>query len=251
MYPDFGRVTLIEGVGNSSYNAMQLTVEKRFSGGYSIMGNYTWSHAIDNNQGSANKGTGTSVTNPLDQSIDRGTADFDRTHVFNFSGLWELPVHFDNSVTEAILGGWNVTTIISLYSGDPFFVQSGVDNARTGQGGQRADLVGNPDPGDQTKGEKIEEYLPKDAFAQNALGTYGNLGRNVFRDEGFTSLDLGVHKRFLVAEGAYAEFRFEMFNAFNHTNLGGPTTSMTSGNFMKITSAAEPRILQFALRFVF
>jgi len=251
LYPDFGRVTLIEGVGNSSYNAMQLTVEKRFSRGYSIMANYTWSHAIDNNQGSANKGTGISVTNPLDLSLDRGTADFDRTHVFNFSGLWELPFHFDNGAAEAFLGGWNTTAIITIYSGDPFYIQSGVDNARTGQGGQRADLVGNPDRGDQTRGEKIEEYLNKDAFAPNALGTYGTLGRNVFRDEGFTSVDLGIHKRFAIAESTYAEFRFEMFNAFNNVNLGGPTTNMTSRNFMRITSAADPRILQFALRFVF
>ena len=249
MYPNFERVTLIEPVGKSYYHALQLTAERRFTDGLSIMTNYTWSKVIDNNQGSANKATGTSVTNPLDQSFDRGLADYDKTHVFNFSSLWEMPFQFESGVAQAILGGWNLTSIISLYSGVPFTVGSGVDNARTGQGGQRADLVGDPDPGSQSRGEAIEEYLNKDAFATNALGTYGTLGRNTFRGPGYANVDLGIHKRFYVTEETRIEFRFEMFNAFNRVNLGNPTTGMTSSNFMKITSADDPRILQFALRF--
>lgn len=249
MYPNFERVTLIEPNGSSRYNSLQFTAERRFTDGLSMMGNYTWAKATDNNQGSANKATGTSVTNPLDQSYDKGLANFDRTHVFNFSSLWELPNMFESSLGQTILGGWSVTSIISLYTGSPFHVSSGIDNARTGQGGQRPDLVGSAELADRSRGETILEYLNKDAFDNNFTGYYGNLERNVFRKPGYANVDLGLHKKFPVTEEAAIQFRFEMFNVFNNVNLNGPTTSMTSGNFMRITSAQEPRILQFALRF--
>ncbi|MGH9338225.1 MAG: carboxypeptidase regulatory-like domain-containing protein [Acidobacteriota bacterium] len=250
MFPNLGRVTLIEGVGNSSYHGLQLTAERRFAQGYSILANYTWSKAIDNNQGSANKATGVTVTNPLDQSLDRGLANFDRPHVFNFSGLWELPGRFENAIVSTILGAWNLTSIVSLHSGEVFTVASGQDNARTAQGGQRADLVGDPFAlGDnRPRGDAVLEYLNKDAFAPNALGTYGTLGRNTFRGPGHASVNLGLHKNFFITEEARAQFRFEMFNAFNRVNLSGPNSSMTSGNFMRITGAGDPRILQLALR---
>ncbi len=253
LYPDYGRVTLVEPAGNSSYHGLELTMERRLSRGFSVLANYTWSKAIDNNQGSGNKGTGINVTNPLDQSFDRGLADFDRTHVFKLSGLWELPVHFDNKLMEGVLGGWTATGIVDLYSGAVFSVLSGQDNARTSQDGQRADLVGDPYAlgDDRPRGEQILEYLNKGAFAPNALGTYGTLGRNTFRGPGYANVNLGLHKRFPITEELAAQFRFEMFNAFNRVNLVNPTSTLTSANFMRITDAGDPRILQFALRFIF
>ena len=252
LYPNFGLVTLVEGVGNSNYNALQLTAEKRFAQGFSILANYTFSKAIDNNQGSANKSTGVNVTDPLNQSYDRGRANFDRTHVFNFSSVWAIPGNYGKTVPDLLLGGWNLTTIVALYSGDVFTVGSGVDNARTGQGGQRADVVGDPYTlGDnRSRGDIILQYFNKAAWAQNALGTYGKQGRNWYRGPGRANVDLGVHKKFKVRERLTAEFRFEMFNAFNRVNLGNPNSTVTSTNFMRITGAGDPRILQFALRFV-
>ncbi len=252
MYPNYGLVTLVEGVGNSNYHSFQLTAERRFAQGFSILANYTFSKTIDNNQGSANKGTGVSVTNPLDQNYDRGRADFDRTHVFNFSSVWAIPGTYGNTVSNLLLGGWNLTTIVALYSGNVFTVASGVDNARTGQGGQRADVVGNPySLGDnRSRGDRILQYFNKAAWTQNALGTYGLQGRNWYRGPGRANVDLGIHKKFKIRERITSEFRFEMFNAFNRVNLSNPNTTVTSTNFMRITGAGDPRILQFALRFV-
>ena len=85
----------------------------------------------------------------------------------------------------------------------------------------------------------------------NALGTYGVLGRNNFRGPGSFNLDLGLHKDFPVHERMKFQFRFEAFNLFNNVNFANPTATVTSGNFMRITSASDPRILQFALRFEF
>jgi hypothetical protein len=90
--------------------------------------------------------------------------------------------------------------------------------------------------------------MAKSAFLPNALGTYGTLGRNSFRGPNEINLDLGIHKDFAITERLKTQFRFEAFNALNRVNLNDPNTSVTNSNFMRITSAGSPRILQFALR---
>ncbi len=247
-----GQVVMMEPSGNSIYNSLQLTGEKRFSKGFTILANYTWAKTIDNNVGSANKGNGTNVTNPYNQAFDRGPADFDLKHVFNFSGVWNLPVKPTNKFANFLVGGWNLTSIIAWRSGFPFTVASGQDNARTGQGSQRADLTGvSPYLSNDGHGAIAAQYLNKSAFVVNALGTYGVLGRNTFRGPGSFNSDAGLHKDFPVREAMKFQFRFEAFNIFNNVNLANPTATVTSSNFMRITSASDPRILQFALRFEF
>ncbi|MCZ2157360.1 MAG: TonB-dependent receptor, partial [Bryobacterales bacterium] len=249
LYPNYTDVSLLESVGNSSFHSLQLTLEKRFSAGFSLLGNYMWSKSIDNNVGSANKGNGTSVTNPLNQRFDRGLSDFDKASVFNLSALWEIPVHLRNPLAAGILNNWNLSAIVAAQSGFPFTVLSGEDNARNDQGPQRADLVGNPKfSGGRSKGDKIAEWLRVDAFVPNALGTYGTLGRNTYRGPSMTNVDLGIQKRFPISENIVTEFRAEAFNVFNHTNLMNPINEMTETDFMRITDARDPRILQFALR---
>jgi hypothetical protein len=248
LFPNFNNVTLIEPVGNSTFHSFQFTAERRFEHGYSFLLNYTLAHSIDDS--SANKATGTTRTNPFNQRFDKGSSDFDHRHVLAFSSLWELPVKFDSRAANTLLGGWNLSGIVSLLGGQPFTVGSGVDNARTGTGGQRADLVGNPIlSSSRPRGERVLQWLNPTAFALNALGTFGTQGRNMWRGPGYASTDFGVHKNFSISESMKAQFRFEVFNAFNRVNLNGPDANRSSGNFMRITSAQDPRILQFALRF--
>ena len=253
LYPNFAGIALIEPAGRSFYHSAQFTMERRFSKGFSILGNYTFAKTIDNNVGSANKGNGTSVTDPYNQRFDRGPSDFDLRHVFNFSGLWELPGKYHNRSLQMVAGGWNLTSIVAWRSGFPFTVVSGQDNARTGQGNQRADLTGtSPFRGNDGHGAIAAQYLDRAAFRVNALGTYGVLGRNTYRGPGSFNNDIGLHKSFPINERMKAQLRFEAFNLFNNVNLGNPTGTVTSGNFMRITSTAtDPRILQFALRFEF
>ena len=145
-----------------------------------------------------------------------------------------------------------MNSIVSLQSGFPFTVGSGVDNARTGTGGQRADLIGNANLGDdRSQGDQIDQYLNRAAFAPNAVGTFGNLGRNTYRAPGFASVDFGLFKGFKIKERLTTTFRFEAFNSFNRTNLGVPNSAQNSVQFMRITSASDPRILQLALRMTF
>jgi outer membrane receptor protein involved in Fe transport len=245
--PGLGNLSLIEPTSNSTFHALQFTLERRFSKGVSVLGNYQFSKAIDD--ASATKLTGQARTNPFNQRFDKGPADFDKTHIFNFSGLWELPMRTDNGFAKWIVNGWSLNAIASLMSGPPFTVTSGVDNARTGTGGQRADMIGDPNfSGDRERGQIISEYLRKSAFAPNAIGTFGNLGRNRFRAPGFANWDFGLFKSFPIYERFMITYRFEAFNAFNRPNLGIPVSAQNNVNFMRITSAFDQRILQMALR---
>jgi hypothetical protein len=245
--PNLGSTTILEPSGNSTFHALQLTAERRFSNGFSILANYQFSKAIDDS--SNGKSNGQSRTNPFNQGFDKGPADFDRKHVFNFSGLWELPGVANSNPLRVVVNGWSLNGIASMWSGFPLTVTSGVDNARTGTGNQRATLVGDPYlDDDRSRGEQINEWLRRSAFAPNAIGTFGTLGRNVFRGPGYASFDFGLFKRFSIAEHVNATFRFEAFNAFNRVNLGAPSVTQNSGTFMRITSSYDNRILQLALR---
>lgn len=244
--PSLGNLSLIDPTSNSTYHALQLTADRRFSKGFSLLMNYQWAKAIDD--ASATKLTGQARTNPNDQSFDKGPSNFDKRHVFNLSGLYELPFKVQNGA-KWLVNGWSLNAIASLQSGEPFTVTSGVDNARTGTGGQRADMIGNPNfSGDRTRGQQIAEYLNKAAFAPNAIGTFGNLGRNTFRAPGLATWDFGLFKRFQLKESWALTYRFEAFNAFNRPNLGVPTSAQNNVNFMRITSAYDTRVLQMALR---
>jgi len=178
--------------------------------------------------------------------------NLDHTHVFTASWLWELPVRFDQRSVNALIGGWNLTGILAIQTGYPFTVTSGVDNARTGTGGQRPDQLKDWRlPDDRSRGEKVLLWFDPTAFVVNALGTYGTVGRNSLRGPGSTTLNLGLHKDFPIRESLKVQFRFETFNALNNVNLGLPNGNRSSNTFGRITTAGDPRILQFALRVVF
>jgi hypothetical protein len=166
--------------------------------------------------------------------------------------MWELPRNFGSRFANILLGGWRMTGILNLQTGTPFTVYSGVDNARSATGYQRSDLVGDPIlPDNRSRGEKIAMWLNKAAFVPNALGTYGNQGRDMWRGPGRAVVDLGMHKDFKIIERVTTQFRFEMFNAFNRVNLDQAYEYQSSVNFMKTTTAFDPRILQFALRIIY
>jgi hypothetical protein len=149
----------------------------------------------------------------------------------------------------AVVGGWQLSSIVSLTSGEPFSVFSGVDNSRSGVGSDRADLVRTPylAPG-RSRAAKVAEWLNPAAFTVNALGTFGDTGRNSYYGPGFASTDDALQKDFHLVERVSLMFRFEAFNAFNRANLENPTNTVGSPNLMVISTAFDPRILQAAVR---
>ncbi len=151
-----------------------------------------------------------------------------------------------------MLSDWSLTGIVVLQSGVGLSVTSGVDNARTGTGGQRADISGDPElSSDRTNEEKILAWFNTSVYSPNALGTFGNSRRNDLRGPGSKNVDLGLHKTFPVGGTTKIQVRIEAFNAFNWINLGNPNISQNSANFGRITSAGTARVMQGALRVSF
>jgi hypothetical protein len=247
LFPNFNSIVSVESTGESQYNSLQLTLDKRMSKGFSILSSYTLSKTLDHT--SENKQTGATQTNPFDLDFDWGPATSDRRHRWVTSALWQVPGQFGSRALDAVLSGWSITGIYAVQSGAGFTVASGVDNARSGTGGQRADIVGDPSlPSGRSRAEQIQQWFNTAAYTANALGTFGTSGRNLLRGPGSKTLDLGLHKTFAVAGTTKLQLRAEAFNALNTVRLGAPNTSQNSPNFGRILTAEDPRIMQLAVR---
>ncbi len=246
LYPDFGAIATDFSSGNSTYHALQLTLNKRMSRGFTILANYTWAKSIDN--ASADDDT---PANPFDLSKEKGLSDFDIPHRFVASYIWELPKPAGGIVGQ-LLGGWETNGILTLESGTPFDLTSGRDNSASGVNQDRPDLAGDPRlPSGRSKDALIREYFNKTAFVQNRVGTFGNVGRNILRGPGLATLDFGLVKSFRITESNRLQFRAEAFNLFNRVNFGNPNAGLAARTFASITSAGSPRVFQLALKYVF
>jgi hypothetical protein len=256
---------------NSSYHSLQLSAEKRMSHGLTILGNYTWSKSIDdlpNGGGVADVGADTVSPRPWDDPLrhqfDRGTSDFDHTHRFVTSFVWQLPdLSKTNGLMRQVFGGWQFGGVVSAQTGRPFTVLSGTNGSGTGIGQDRANLVGNPYGPGACVAAKLTtvscvDWLNRASFQSNPSGTFGNIGKGSFRLPGSYTWDMGLSKNFSLRERWKLQFRAEFFNVFNRANFMDDAASLT--NFQKVSSAnsfgaiqqaAEPRIGQLALKILF
>jgi hypothetical protein len=246
--PTFGAVTDQSSRGNSLYHAMQWSLNKRLTQGFTLLANYTWSKLIDDASGD-----GDVPSNPFNFRNERGPSDLDITHRFVGSYIWQLPrLTSQPALLRHVLGGWETNGIVTLESGNWVNIVSGRDNSGSGVNADRADLVGDPYLStSRPRGEQIAQYFNKAAFAQNAAGTFGNVGRNILRGPGLANVDFGLNKSFPIREQMRVQFRGEFFNLFNRVNLGNPNNNVSSNQFGVITGAGSPRVIQLALKFYF
>jgi hypothetical protein len=155
------------------------------------------------------------------------------------------------------LSGWETNGLLTLRSGLPFTVSSGIDNSLSGIGLDRADITGSPSlPGGRSKAQQLQQWFNTQAFAQNALGTFGTSSRDLLHGPRFADIDFALVRAFTLGKGKQAEsralqFRGEFFNLFNRANFNNPTSSVTSSSFGRILGAGDPRIVQLGLKFVF
>ena len=234
----------------SNYNSMQMTVNRRFARGFTLLASYTWAKSIDPISGSVANINTLGQQNPLNLKAERGVSDYDIEHGFVASYVWHLPF-FQNSsrVLKGALGGWQISGITSIRTGRPFTVTSGRDNSLTGVGRDRPNVVGDPHlPGDRPKSAKIAQYFNTAAFAQNAQGTFGNAGRNILRAPGLTDFSFALMKFFNLSENLRLQFRAEAFNAFNNVNFNAPASNLNAGTFGRLTAAGDSRVYQAAMK---
>ncbi|MGH9672824.1 MAG: TonB-dependent receptor plug domain-containing protein, partial [Bryobacteraceae bacterium] len=246
--PAYASIISYENVINSTYSALQLTLNKRFSKGFTVLAAYTWSKAIDGISIEVDAFNG---QDPMNMAADKGLSDFDIRHRMVTSFLWEMPGP-KSGVAKWVLGGWQSNGILTIQAGSPFTVVSGQDRALAGAGTQRPNLIGNPflDTG-RSRDELMAKYFDAAAFTLPPVGSYGNAGRNIMIGPGRWNLDFALFKRFPIKERLGIQYRWEMFNAFNHANLGNPRNNIGAANPGSINSTSEPRIMQMGLRLTF
>ena len=239
----YGTIGQLDDTGRATYHGMLLSAQRRLKGGLSALVNYTLSKC--KSDPATTEITGPTITDPTNPDLDYSYCDSDRRHVLNVSLVARAP-SFSNAVVNAVLGDWQVAPLVRWQSGSPFSVTTGVDNALSGMGGQKAVQVLDDAYGDRT----VNNYLNPAAFTSPAAGTYSALKPNVFVGPSRLQNDLAVSKTFKAAARTL-QFRWEVFNVLNHASFNNPVSALNSTNFGRILTASDPRIMQFAFKFDF
>jgi hypothetical protein len=262
---------LIAGIANSSYNALEASLRKRFSHGISFLASYTFSKTLDdassfNMTGSASKpvaGENDLAQDPFNLAAERGRSLFDARHRLVLSYQWSLPFwRQPRGWYQKALGGWQLNGIVTAMSGTPFTVfdsndvsdQGGAPEI-TGFSANRPNLVSgqNPNAGPRT----TSAWLNASAFQQihpdpnSPVQQFGTAGRNIAQGPGYADYDFSMFKTIAVTEGKEFQFRAEFFNLLNHTNFRLPDSDISSPTFNHILAAQDPRLIQLALKFNF
>jgi carboxypeptidase family protein/TonB-dependent receptor-like protein len=240
----YGTIGQVDDTGRGNYNAMLLSLQRRLKNGFSVLGNWTISKCMSDP--ATTEITGPTIVNPANPELDYAYCASDRRHVAGVSAVYRTPA-FGNRLLSAIFSDWQLSPIIRWQSGNRSSVTTGVDNALTGLGAQRAvqtldDPYGSGAPA---------AYLNRAAFTSPAAGTYSTLKPFTVVNPSQFNNDLAVTRTFKLAGAQNVQARWEVFNVINHVNYNAPITSLNSGTFGQILTAGDPRIMQFALKFTF
>ncbi|MEO7648948.1 MAG: TonB-dependent receptor, partial [Bryobacteraceae bacterium] len=251
----FGDINFEENAANLSHHALELTITQKARRGLSYEGYFTWGRTIgyyapDSTQSFAENTT----QDPLNLAGSKGVKAGNIGRRFAGIVSYALPgAGSSNAVARTLLCGWTLQSILSWRSGIPMNVISNIDTAGNGRpGGQRPDPVNGVDPYIRNRDGLI--WLNPAAFDLNGPRTqrrFGNLGYNSLIGLSAFNLDAALHKSFAITERQKVTFRFEMFNATNHTRLNNPNTNVSDPNFGRILGTGTPRNIQLALKYSF
>ena len=256
----YGAVSVGDSSANSNYHGLQAEVRKTFGNGVTLLNSYTWAKSID--VASVYLSNGLATDRPQDAANaagSRGLAAFDQRHRNVTSFVYATPslskrLGWSHFLASRLLDTWDLGTIVSLGSGLPFNVVTGVDSSRTAYGQDRPNLVGNPRlSSDRSTEDKIKMYFNPAAFVANPGGTFGNFGRNVLIGPGTANVDFTVNKTFPISERlGKLQMRFEFFNFFNRAQFANPAASLAAPTAVgKLQSAGPGRIVQFGAKYIF
>jgi outer membrane receptor protein involved in Fe transport len=265
----YGSVGEIASISNSSYNALEASLRKRFSHGLSFLASYTWSHSIDdissfNITGSASQpvaGENDLAQNPFDLAAERGNSMFDARHRLVLSYQWSLPFlqHSSNWYSK-VLANWQLNGIFTAMSGTPFTVFDSNDVSLQGQAPEisgfssnRPNVIGNSNSGPRTAAQwfNVSDFQRITQDPNSPVEQFGNEGRNAVQGPGYVNWDLSAFKNIRLTESKELQFRGELFNVLNHTNFRLPVSDIESQTFGQIQSDVSPRLIQVALKFLF
>lgn len=242
-YPGWADIQEYVTGSNFNYNSLQIQARRQMQSGGLLQLAYTWSKTITDASG-----YNEAPMNSYDFKRERGLASYDRRHIFIFSYVYPLPFwQSGGDWHKRAFGGWQLSGVTTLQTGLPVNLAINGDRAGIGTGGQRPDVIGDWREG----GGQQFRWFNTAAFALPALGTFGNLGRNVVIGPGMNNWDVSLQKDFRISERFRSQFRVEFYDAPNHLSWIGVGNTLGNANFGQITSATDPRTLQFGLRLDF
>lgn len=262
--PNFGRIDEKRQDGNSNFNGLQISLQRRAARGLMWTTEYMWSHSI--NDFSTGAGEGDRPQNSSCRACDRGSGALDVRHTFTSNWVYQLPFgpgqkYLNSGAVSKILGGWDVSGIWAMRTGRALNITMSRSSSDLPDGNSR-----NPRPNlvpgvsiYPEGGSTFDHWLNPAAFANPASRTWGNLGRHVARGPGAAQVDVALQKRTKLTERTELVFRTEAFNLFNRVQAGNPGTVLTSpASFGLITSGLNRTIgtgtsrqIQFAMRLNF
>ena len=280
--PNWATIEFRTAAGESWYNSLQVSFQKRLSHGLQFQTSYTWAHCLDNTQGviggEAIGRQGYRESPCFRVVFDKGNCDYDIRHTFVFNTMYNLPNPIASGWGHTALGGWRLGTILTLKTGQPFTVYDSGNSSLskvgtyTGLNTDRPDVVPGCDPVSGPNNPK-QFYNPA-CFRPQAFGTLGNEGRNQYTAPGLENWDFSLTKDtplHWLGEAGAVQFRAELFNVTNHPNLFLPNTTVfsytnsTTGRTVGVAPTIAPsgtagqitltsnsqRELQFALKLIF
>jgi hypothetical protein len=252
-WPYYGTIQAYPAGANSSYDALALKAEKRYSHSLTTLVSYTWSHNIATGTGLLSDSS-QSVRNPYNLSLDRGNAAYDIRHSLVASFVYDLPLGRDRKwlhtpgPVDWMLGGWQVSGIFTARSGRYFSPTVGTDLLNTGTTNY-PNRIGDGNLSSDKR--SIAHWFDSSAFTVPASYVYGNSGRNILEGPGAVNMDMNLSKNFQFRERYRLQFRAEAFNLTNTPAFGLPNTNLQSSAVGQITTAGAARILQGALKLMF
>lgn len=239
-YDNFQNILTDFSVGTSPYNSLQVGIEKHTSHGLSLQSNFTWSK-VEDLASSGNQSFGGGVPNPFNLRRNKGISDLNVPLISVTNFVYQTPkLQGFNPILRNVLGTWEISSIYTMQSGKPFSITGGNGNNNSGslQNGDRADLVAGQAQWSHSGSRSawLKEYFNKAAFTHNAVGTFGDSGRNIFRAPYLNYADSALSKNLSFRDRYVLQLRMELFNTFNHASFGTPDFNVGDGNFGVINS---------------
>jgi hypothetical protein len=265
-FPAFGNINVSYSDQNKAqYDSLALKAQKRLSAGLTFLTAYTWSKNLDRSSGGAGSNVNAGSKGPqnvYDLRSEWGLAIVDATHRFSLTGSYELPFGRNKQflgnasrVADLAVGGWAINVVSVISSGFPLIISQSSNNngAIVFSASQRPNATGVSPETPGSVGERIDNWINKDAFSAAPALTFGNVSRTISeRGPGQVNWDISVFKNFPITERFKAQFRAEALNAFNTPYFRSPNTSFGSSSFGKVLSQGNfPRFIQLGLRLQF
>ena len=264
-FPAFGGLTNVLSIGRSHYDSLQAALRKTYDRtGLVFLASYTYSHALgDSISGPQFEENGTDGASGVRYytclSCEYGNTLYDIRHIFSLSASYDLPfgkgkmlASNANSVVNGFIGGWSMQGIVSLRTGNYITPHDSVNVSNSGN--TRPDVICDPNGfSHSNRAAAVQQWFNTACFAQPAAFTFGTSGVGIIETPGYADFDLAFQKRFALGERVGLQFRGELFNAFNHTNLGAPSVgAFGTPSFGTINSiVGSARDIQLGLRFDF